>query len=99
VSAQPPGAWCPPPRKHPSSSKVNGETTGEGKKEAIGQQVDLTADLGWSVLQLREGRQLKGMAEKLGLIEDDDMIAQEMKMKTQFSHHVGTGSLAGPENA
>jgi hypothetical protein len=81
---------------------VKGETTGEGKKEAIGQQPDLTADLGWSVLQLWEARQWKGMVGKLGSIEDYDNM--KMKMTTQFSHHVGTEyeravSLAGPEKA
>lgn len=75
---------------------------GEAKKEAIGHQVDLTADLGWSVLQLWKARQWKGMG-KLGSTEDYDAIGEEM-MTTQFSHHVGTGyeqavSLAGPEKA
>ena len=75
--------------------------TGEGKKETIGHQVDLTADLGWSVLQLLEARQGKGMVGKLGSIEDYDKM---MKTRTQFSHHVETGyelatSLAGPEKA
>lgn len=69
--------------------------TGEGKKEAIGHQVDLTADLGWSVLQWKE------MVGKLGSIEDYDKM---MKTTTQFSHHVETGyelamSLAGLEKA
>jgi hypothetical protein len=73
---------------------------GEMKKEAIGQQVDLMADLGWSVLQLWEARQWKGMVGKLGSTEDYDAIGEEM-MTTRFSHHVGTGyeqavSLAGP---
>jgi hypothetical protein len=81
---------------------VKGETTGEGKKEAIEQQVDLMADLGWPVLQLWEARQWKGMVGRLGSIEDYDAIGIEMKMTIQFSHHVGTGyelavSLAGPE--
>ena len=72
-----------------------------GKKEAVGQQVDLTVDLGCSALQLWKARQLKGMVGKLGLIEDYDVIAQEMKIKMKLSrsHHVGTGSLAGPEKA
>lgn len=83
---------------------MKGETTGEGKKEAIGQQVDLTADHGWSVMQLWEARQWKGMVEKLGSIEDYNAIAQEMKMTLQFPHHVGTVYeravyLAGPEKA
>lgn len=83
---------------------MKGETTGEGKKEAIGQQVNLTADHGCSVLQLREARQWEGMVGKLGSIEDYDAIAQEMKMTAQPSHHVGTGferavSLAGLEKA
>ena len=81
---------------------MKGETTGEGKKETIGLQVDLTADLVWSVLQLWEARQWKRM---VGSIEDYDAIGEEMKMTIQFSHHVGTGyeqlavSLAGPEKA
>jgi hypothetical protein len=84
---------------------VKGETTGEGKKEAIGQQVDLTIDLGLSALQLWEARQWKGMVGKLGSIEDYDATGEEMmKMMSQFFHHVGTGyelvvSLAGPEKA
>lgn len=75
------------------------ETTGEEKEEAIEQQVDLTADLGWLVLQLWEARQWKGMVGKLGLIGDYD---KEMKMTTQFSHHVETRyelAVAGPEKA
>jgi hypothetical protein len=80
---------------------VKGETTGEGKKEAIGQQVDLTTDLGWSILQLWEVHQWKGMVGELGSIEDYDAIGEEMRMTTQFSHHVETGyeravCLAGP---
>jgi hypothetical protein len=44
------------------------------------------------------------MVGRLGSIEDYDAVAQEMKMTTQFSHHVGTGYeravyLAGPEKA
>jgi hypothetical protein len=82
---------------------------GEGKKDEIGQQVDLTADLGWSVLQLWEACQREGIES----IEDYDAMAEEMKMKMKmikishsFSHHVGTGyemalavSLAGPGRA
>jgi len=84
---------------------VKGETTGEGTKETTGQQVDLTADLERLVLQLWEARQWKGTVGELGSIEDYDAIAEEMKMKSQISHHVGTGyeqlavSLAGPERA
>lgn len=78
---------------------MKGETTGKGKKE--GQQVHLTTDHPRSVLQLWEAHQWEGMVEKLGSIEG---IAQEMKMTTQFSHHVGTGyeravSLEHPEKA
>jgi hypothetical protein len=78
---------------------------GEGKKKTIGPQVDLTADLAWSVLQLWEARQWKRMVGRLGSIEDYDAIGEEMEMTTQFSHHVGTGyeqlavSLADPEKA
>ena len=53
---------------------MKGETAGEGKEKAIEQQVDLTVDLGWSVLQLWMARQWEGMAGKLGLIEDYDVI-------------------------
>lgn len=82
---------------------MKGETTGDGKREVIGQHVDLTTDLGWSVLQLWEARQRKRKVGKLGSIEDYDATGEEMKMTTQLSHHVGTGyeqlavSLADPE--
>lgn len=55
-------------------------------------------------MQSWEARQWEGMAERLESIEDYDVIAQEMKTTTQFSHHVGTGYeravyLAGPGKA
>ncbi len=94
VTAQPRVASCPP-KKRLSSRQVKGETTGEGKEEAIGQQIDLTADFGWPALQLRGARQRKGTVGELGSIEGwiegYDAIARQMKMTTRLSCHVATG--------